>query len=168
MLCGSLDGWGVWGRMDTRIRVAESLHCLPETVTVLLISYTPIQNKKLKNETEAFGENENLQFTVDLIHLCPVELPSISHPWRGWLFHESCSPVTCPCPQREGFLNFYISESLLQARRSLRGGGLCSLQDLVSPENESLVLSTPPRTPHLHTPLICPGEMLLSRGCVPG
>ena len=80
MLCGSLDGWGVWGRMDTHIRVAESLHCSPETITALLISYTPIQNKKLKNETEAFGENENLKFTVDLIHLCPVELPSISHP----------------------------------------------------------------------------------------
>ena len=52
--------------MDTCIRVAESLHCSPETVTVLLIGYTPIQNKKLKkNETEAFGENENLQFTMD-------------------------------------------------------------------------------------------------------
>ena len=49
MLCGSLDGRGVWGRMDTCICVAESLHCSPETVTTLLISYTPIQNKKLKN-----------------------------------------------------------------------------------------------------------------------
>ena len=27
MLCGSLDGTGVWGRMDTRICVAESLDC---------------------------------------------------------------------------------------------------------------------------------------------
>lgn len=26
----------------------------------------------IKNETEVFGENENLQFTMDLIHLCSI------------------------------------------------------------------------------------------------
>ena len=30
------------------IRMAESLHCSLETVTALLIGYTPIHNKKLK------------------------------------------------------------------------------------------------------------------------
>jgi len=39
-----LDGRGVWGRMDTRICVAESLCCSPETTTTLLISYTSLQN----------------------------------------------------------------------------------------------------------------------------
>ena len=48
ILCGSLDGRGVWGRTGTCIYVAESLCCLPETTTTLLISYTPIQNKKFK------------------------------------------------------------------------------------------------------------------------
>ena len=38
----------IWERMDTWICVAESLHCSPETIPTLLISYTPIQNKKLK------------------------------------------------------------------------------------------------------------------------
>ena len=38
VLCGSLDGWGVWGRMDTCICRTESLHCSPETITILLIS----------------------------------------------------------------------------------------------------------------------------------
>ena len=51
MLCASLDGRGDWGRMDTGISMAESLHCSPESIT-LLTSYTPIQNvfgvKKLK------------------------------------------------------------------------------------------------------------------------
>ena len=47
-LCGNLDGRGVWGRMDTCICMAESLHCSPETTTILLISYNPIQNKKFK------------------------------------------------------------------------------------------------------------------------
>ena len=42
VLCGSLDGRGVWGRMDTRIHMAESLCCAPETITTLLIGYTAI------------------------------------------------------------------------------------------------------------------------------
>ena len=42
MLCGSLDGRDVWGRMDTCIFRAESLPCPPETITTLLISYIPI------------------------------------------------------------------------------------------------------------------------------
>ena len=44
MLIGSLDEKGVWRRMDTCI--AESLYSPPETITTLLINYTPIQNKK--------------------------------------------------------------------------------------------------------------------------
>ena len=42
VLCGSLDGRGICGRMDTCIRMAESL-CYPsETITALLISYNPV------------------------------------------------------------------------------------------------------------------------------
>ena len=39
MLCGSLDGRGVWGRMDTCICIADSLHCSPEAITTLLMGY---------------------------------------------------------------------------------------------------------------------------------
>ena len=49
MFCGSLDGRGVWGRMDTWISGAESLHCSTETITTFLTGYSPIQNKKLKS-----------------------------------------------------------------------------------------------------------------------
>ena len=52
VLCGSLDGRGIWGRMDTCICMAESLCCLPETITTLLISYIPIQNKCLLKKGE--------------------------------------------------------------------------------------------------------------------
>ena len=45
------------GRMDTCICMAESLHCSPETITTLLIGYSPIQNKKLKKKKESVGEN---------------------------------------------------------------------------------------------------------------
>ena len=41
VLCGSLDGRGLWGRMDTCICMAESLHCSTETITTLLISSIP-------------------------------------------------------------------------------------------------------------------------------
>ena len=54
MLCVSLDGKGVWGRMDTCICTAESLHCSSEAITTLLVDYTPKQNvfcvKKLKKK----------------------------------------------------------------------------------------------------------------------
>jgi len=42
MLGGSLDGKGVWGRMDTCIFMAEALCYPPETITTLLTGYTPI------------------------------------------------------------------------------------------------------------------------------
>ena len=35
--------------MDTCIYMAELLCCAPETITTLLIGYTPIENKKFKN-----------------------------------------------------------------------------------------------------------------------
>lgn len=38
----------VWGRMDTHVCMAESLHCSPETTT-LLIDYNPTENKFFKN-----------------------------------------------------------------------------------------------------------------------
>ena len=38
----------VVGRMDMCICMAEPLCCPPETITTLLVSYIPIQNKKLK------------------------------------------------------------------------------------------------------------------------
>ena len=46
MLCDSLDKRGVRGRMRTCIYMAESLPCPPETITTLLISYTPKLNEK--------------------------------------------------------------------------------------------------------------------------
>ena len=45
VLCGSLDGRTVWGRMDSCICISAFAVHLPETVTMLLIGYTSIQNK---------------------------------------------------------------------------------------------------------------------------
>jgi len=43
-----LDERGVWGKINTCIRMAESHSCSPETTRTLLISYTPTQTKKFK------------------------------------------------------------------------------------------------------------------------
>ena len=51
MSCGSLDEKEVWGRMDICPCMAECLCCPPETITRLLISYTLMQNKKLKKRS---------------------------------------------------------------------------------------------------------------------
>ena len=48
MLCGGLDGRGLWGRMDTCVCMAESFCCSLEDITTSLTGYTPIQNKKFK------------------------------------------------------------------------------------------------------------------------
>ena len=42
------EGFGGWGGMVTCTYMAESLPCSSETVTMLLIVYTPIQNKMFK------------------------------------------------------------------------------------------------------------------------
>ena len=52
MLCGSLGGRGVWGRMDIRKYATESLHYSPETITALFIGYISIQNKHSKKKTQ--------------------------------------------------------------------------------------------------------------------
>ena len=38
-----VDGRRVWGRVRACVCMVESLHCSLETVTALLITYTPIQ-----------------------------------------------------------------------------------------------------------------------------
>ena len=49
--CHVEPGWeGSLGRMDTCMCMAESLWCASEPITALLISYTPMHNKKFKNK----------------------------------------------------------------------------------------------------------------------
>ena len=64
MLCDSLDGRGVWRRMDACISMAESLCCPPESITTLLIGYVPIENKNLKKENTILSPLNYLCFFV--------------------------------------------------------------------------------------------------------
>ena len=56
MLCGSLGVRGVGGRMDTWICMPESLGSSSETITTLLNGYSPIQNKKLKQDASHYTD----------------------------------------------------------------------------------------------------------------
>ena len=48
-LCGSLDGRGAWGGMDTCICITESLCCPSETITTLLTGYSAAAAKSLQS-----------------------------------------------------------------------------------------------------------------------
>ena len=58
MLCGSLDGRGVWGR--TGICIAESLHCSPETVTLLITIF----QYKIESLKKSIYSNKNPERTL--------------------------------------------------------------------------------------------------------
>ena len=72
--CGSRAGREVWGRMDTRVYVAESLHCSPETITALLMGCTPVQNKKFERK------HKNVQIVFFL--------PAFPNTHRSWSSEE--------------------------------------------------------------------------------
>ena len=120
MLCGSLDGRGVWGRMDTRICMAESFCSSPETITTLLIGYTPTQNK-LKNKcTCNFIRNCQIVFQSDwpIFHTNqPLVGDAVySHLGQHWycvfffLFHLSHSD-RCTVMSHHGFSSHPLWES---------------------------------------------------------
>ena len=67
ILCGSVDGKGIEWNMDT----CKSLGCSPETITILLIGYTSIENWRRQWQPT------------------PVLLPGKSHGWRSLV---GCNP----------------------------------------------------------------------------
>ena len=64
VLCGSLDGRGVWKRTDTCVCVAESLPCSPGIITTLLVGYTPVQNRKFSLKKKKKKNTEYLYNTT--------------------------------------------------------------------------------------------------------
>ena len=49
MLCGRLNGRGVWRRIDTYTCMTKFLHCSSETITILFLYWLyPNKNKKFK------------------------------------------------------------------------------------------------------------------------
>ena len=74
MWCDNLNGKTIQKRTDKCICINESLFCMPETNTTLLISYTPIQ--------KGFGVKKiKIQFS-SVAQLCPT----------------LCNPMDCSTP----------------------------------------------------------------------
>ena len=70
----TVDGKGLWGRMDTCICMAESLRCSPEMSTILLVDCMPVQNhfvvkKKKKNLKKQGNEikRNSVQFSRSVV-----------------------------------------------------------------------------------------------------
>lgn len=51
---GEIKNAREWGRMDTRVRMAESLCCAPEIIRMLPMGCTPIKNKKFLKKKEIY------------------------------------------------------------------------------------------------------------------
>ena len=124
VIYASLDGMGVWGRMDTCICMAKSLHCSPETPTTLLIglSQSKIKYLKLKkiyvlhSEWYIAAAAKSLQSCPTLCHLIDGSPPgspvpgilqartlewvaiSFSHAWKwkGKVKSLSCQLLVTP------------------------------------------------------------------------
>ena len=104
ILCGSLDGRRIWGKMDTCLNIcmAESLCYPPETLKTLLIGYTPKQNKKFIKKKWIFikrlwhffwWSNQSLSLillcwgVVSLVAQSVKNLPAVRETWvqsLGW------------------------------------------------------------------------------------
>ena len=72
VLCGGLDGRGFGGEWTHGYCMAESLWCPLETITTLLIGWTPIQNKKLNKIQEK--KKALLHLRGDLVELYRASL----------------------------------------------------------------------------------------------
>ena len=60
---------GSLGRIDTYTCIAEALCYPPETLTTWLISYNPIQNKKLKKRRVLTGRCDTLLLKYNLVFI---------------------------------------------------------------------------------------------------
>ena len=89
-------GWeGVWGAwihvMDMCICVAESPHCSPETITTLLIGYTPRQNQKFKIKKKAYDS----RVAQKLMRGQEDQVLEIHRIQVTWCSHRSCLVRSC-------------------------------------------------------------------------
>ena len=85
ILCGSLDGMGIWKRMDTCACIADSF-AIHLKLTTLLIGFTPKQNKRLKKKDlwKSVSKSSLSGPWLDAAHPLWGVL-SDGGVWRGWV-----------------------------------------------------------------------------------
>ena len=84
----SPGGRGIWGRMDTCICMAEPLLFSPETITTLLIGYTPKQNKKFKIKKKRITVRKHVLDAQSLANIAVclaswITVSSLLYVWNG-------------------------------------------------------------------------------------
>ena len=122
----SLDGRGVWGRMDTCICMAESLCCSPEIVTTLLIGYQSVQFSRSVMSNSATPGIEACQASV-----------SITNSWSSYRLTsiESVMPSShlILCHPLSSFPQFFpASESFPMSQLFAWGGQSTGVSALAS------------------------------------
>ena len=132
MLCGSLDGREVWGRMDTWKWMAESLCCPPKTITTWLIIYLLLFSRLVVSSSLW---PHGLQHTKLPCPSLSPEFPQIHVHWVSdatYHLHECMLKLLLSCPtlcnpvdrsprgsSAHGILQARILEWLLQISRDL-------------------------------------------------
>ena len=105
--------------MDTHICMTESLHCSPETITLLLIGYTQIQNIfGVKIKIIFFFKKESPCSLPDAVLSHPTYYLSLSGPRRPWpalrkgIHHPELKPIVYTCPENISFLEIHFGKML--------------------------------------------------------
>ena len=119
MLCGSLDGRGVWGRMDTCMYMAESLCCSHETIRTLFINWLGFPSGSVGKESAcSAGDAGSIPGAGrspgrghgNLLQYSCLENPTdrVGHDWSDWACIPQCKIKSNP-PQKKPQTNKSIS-----------------------------------------------------------
>ena len=75
MLCGNLDGRGVWGRMNTCICMTESLCCSPEASSTM--PQYKVKSKKKKKKKKKSRDKTVIKKEKNKNNICKIFSTSI-------------------------------------------------------------------------------------------
>ena len=123
VLCGSLDGRGVWGRMDTCICMAESLHCMSINITRLLrVPWTSRRsNQSNLKEINPEYSSEGLMLTLKLQYFGHMM-------WRADLLEKTVMLGKIEGKRRRGQQRMGWLDSITNSWMDMN---LCKLQEIV-------------------------------------
>ena len=97
MSYGSLDGRGVWGRMDTCICKAGSLCCPPETITT--VNWLSVQLSSVAQSCPTLCDHVDCSTPGLPVHHQLLELAQTQVHWASDAIQSShliCHPLLCP------------------------------------------------------------------------
>ena len=97
MWCGKLGGRAIWGRIDTCTWMTESIHCSPETITTLLISYTQNKPGNPVVKTRLPMQETRVQSLTWEDPTCRRTAKPVCHNYWAWALEPGCCLVAQLC-----------------------------------------------------------------------